>query len=126
MTTTGRPASGTQSSESEGLSQTARTVAENVAGAAGEVGAKLPEVAQSTRDAFTEANRMVQGGSDQTLKLVGATAIGLAVGLLLGGANRILVVLAMLPAAVIGATLVERMDGGLSGATGRSTTSSRS
>lgn len=126
MTTTNRPTSGATTSESEGLGQTARTVAENVAGAAGEVSAKLPEVAQSTRDAFTEANRMVQSGSDQTLKLVGATAIGLAVGLLLGGANRILVVLAMIPAAVIGATLVERMDGGLTRSPGRSTTTDRS
>jgi hypothetical protein len=110
MTTTDRPTSGTQTADTEGIAQTARNVADNVGAAAGEVGARIPEVAQSTRDALTEANRLVQGGSDETLKLVGATAIGLATGLLLGGANRILVILAMLPAALIGATLVERMD----------------
>ena len=79
--------------------------------------ARLPEVAQGTRDAFTEANRMVRGGSDQTLKLVGASAIGFAVGLLVGGANRPLVILSLVPAALIGATLLERVEGGATPAT---------
>ena len=126
MTTTDRSTTGTQTTDAEGIAQTARNVADNVGAAAGEVGARIPEVAQSTRDALTEANRLVQGGSDETLKLVGATAIGLATGLLLGGANRILVILAIVPAAVIGATLVERKDRGTSASTGgRSTSTGR-
>jgi len=92
--------------------QTARQVADTVAGAAGEVSARLPEVAQTTRDAFTEANRIVQGGSDQTLKLVSATSIGFAVGLLVGGASRLLVIASLVPAALVGATLLERNDVG--------------
>ena len=36
--------------------------------------------------------------------------IGFAVGLLVGGANRILVIASLVPAALIGATMVERMD----------------
>ena len=73
--------------------------------------ARIPEVAQGTRDALTEANRIVRSGSDHTLKLVGASAIGFAVGLLVGGANRPLVILSLVPAALIGATLLERADG---------------
>ena len=76
----------------------------------------------ATRDAFAETNRMVQQGSDQTLKILGAASIGMATGLLVGGANRILVILAMVPAALVGATLVERGDGSTSGAGTRSTT----
>jgi hypothetical protein len=95
----------------DGIAGTARHVADSVAGAAGDVTARIPEVAQGTRDALTEANRMVHGGSDQTLKLVGAAAIGFAVGLLIGGANRLLVVLSLVPAALIGATLLERTEG---------------
>ena len=102
-------------------------MADTVGGVAGEVAARLPEAAKSrhaTRS--TEANRLVQGGSDETLKVVGAAAIGLATGLLLGGANRILVILAIVPAAVIGATLVERKDRGTSASTGgRSTSTGR-
>ena len=125
MTTTDHPTTKGTQTEADGIAQTARNVADNVGAAAGEVSARIPEVAQSTRDALTEANRMVQGGSDETLKLVGATAIGLATGLLLGGANRILVILAMLPAALIGATLVERMDRGTTPSSSRSGTSAR-
>jgi len=53
---------------------------------------------------------MVHSGSDQTLKVAGSFSIGLAVGLLLGGANRLLVVLALVPAGLIGTTLIERME----------------
>jgi hypothetical protein len=96
--------------DDQGVMDTARQVADTVAGAAGEVSARLPEVASSTRDAFTEANRMVRSGSDGTLKIGGAFSIGLAVGLLLGGANRLLVVLALIPAGLIGTTLIERTE----------------
>ncbi len=100
--------------DDQGLVQTARQVADSVAGAAGDVSARIPEVAQTTRDAFTEANRIVQGGSDQTLKLVSATSIGFAVGLLVGGASRLLVIASLVPAALVGATLLERNDVGFS------------
>jgi phosphoglycerate dehydrogenase-like enzyme len=104
----------TNDTADDGLGGTARQVAENVAGAAGEVSARIPEVTRTTRDAWSEANRMVHSGSDATLKLIGATSIGFAVGLLVGGANRLLVLASLIPAALIGATLVERMDGGQS------------
>ncbi len=119
-TTTGsdkeRAGSRSTNGEDQGVVQTARQVADTVAGAAGEVSARLPEVASTTRDAFTEANRMVRSGSDQTLKLAGSFSIGLAVGLLLGGASRILVILALIPAGLIGSTLIERADSDVSDA----------
>ena len=119
MTTTDRTSSNSGSGNggrnrttetSDGIAASAKSVADTVAGAAGEVSARLPEVAQTTREALAETNRMVQQGSDQTLKVLGAASVGLAAGLLLGGANRLLVVAAMLPAALIGATLVERSE----------------
>ena len=103
----------------DGVGQTVRTVADTVAGAAGDVSARVPEVAQSTRDALGEATRLVQRGSDQTLKVVGAASIGLATGLLIGGANRLLVVASLLPAALIGATMVERAERGTADAPAR-------
>ena len=100
----------TASSEEQGIAQTARNVADSVAGAAGEVTSRIPEVTQSTKDALTEANRMVHRGSDDTLRIIGSASIGFAVGLLVGGANRILVIASLVPAALIGATMVERME----------------
>jgi hypothetical protein len=38
-------------------------------------------------------------------------SVGLALGLLLGGANRLLVILALIPAAAMGFTLLDRQSG---------------
>lgn len=109
MTTTTSKLDETTSGTARQVADTVSGAAGAVAGAAGEVTARIPEVAQGTRDALTEANRLVQGGSDQTLQLVASGAAGLAVGLLVGGANRILVLLALAPAALIGMNLVQRV-----------------
>jgi hypothetical protein len=53
---------------------------------------------------------MVRSGSDETLKIVGALSLGFAAGLLIGGANRLLVIVAAAPAALIGSALLERMN----------------
>ena len=94
-----------------GVGSAARQAADAVAGAAGEMTARLPEVAQGTRDAVVEATRMVDGRPDRTLELAGVGAVGLALGLLIGGAARILVILALVPVAVIAGTLLERYEG---------------
>ena len=94
---------------------TAQKAADTVAGVAGEVTARFPEAASTTREAFQEANRMVQSGSDETLKVVGALSLGFAGGLLIGGANRLLVIAAAVPAAFVGSALIERMNAATTG-----------
>ena len=81
----------------------------------GEVAARLPEAANTTRDAigeanraFQEANRIVRAGSDEQLKVVGAASLGFAAGLLIGGANRLLVIAALVPSALIGTEWMQR------------------
>ena len=114
-TTSGRKATDKDNDPMARLSTTARQAADTVAGAAGEVAARFPEAANTTRDAlgeanraFQEANRMVRAGSDQTLKVVAAASLGFAGGLLIGGANRVLVVAALVPAALVGSEYVQR------------------
>lgn len=75
---------------------------------AGDAVAKLPDFAITTRAAFEDANRRIQGGSDEMLTLGAAVSFGFAVGLLLGGANRILVVAAFLPVGTMGFALLDR------------------
>jgi hypothetical protein len=94
------------------LTATARQAADTVAGAAGEVAARFPEAANTTRDALQEANRMVRAGSDETLKMVGAASLGFAAGLLFGGANRFLVMAALVPAALVGTEYMQRQSSG--------------
>ena len=88
----------------------ARQVADTVAGAAGEMSARLPEVAHGTKSALGDATRLVGRGSDESLRLAGAGALGVALGLLVGGAARILVLIALVPAVVIAVTLFDRSD----------------
>ena len=80
-----------------------------VAGVAGEMTSRLPEAANTTRGAFDEANRLVRSGTDETLKIVAGTSIGFAAGLFLGGAPRILVIAALVPAGLVGTALMDRM-----------------
>jgi hypothetical protein len=96
----------------EGAKQAAREVAGTVATAASGAVARLPEAAQTTRGAVEEANRAIRAGSDEVLTAGTTLSVGLALGLLLGGANRLLVILALIPAAAMGFTLLDRSQSG--------------
>ena len=100
------------SSANGGPAQTAKAVAENVGNVANEAVARLPEATQATRQAVEDANRAIQGGSDEALMAGTTLSVGLALGLLLGGANRLLVILALIPAAAMGFTLLDRSQSG--------------
>jgi hypothetical protein len=83
-------------------------VASGVKGAAETVVARLPEAAATTRAAVDEAARRIETGSDEMLTAGATLSLGLALGLLIGGASRILVALALIPAAAMGMTLLDR------------------
>ncbi|HEX5012783.1 MAG TPA: hypothetical protein VFV72_01400 [Candidatus Limnocylindrales bacterium] len=91
-----------------------RDVANEVADRASAVAARLPEAAATTRSAVEEAARRMEAGSDEALAVGTSLAVGLAIGLLLGGANRVLVALALIPATAMGFTLLDRYAGGRS------------
>jgi hypothetical protein len=86
----------------------ARDVAGTVVGAASDAVARLPEAAASTRVAVEEANRALRAGSDEMLTAGATLSLGLALGLLIGGASRILVVAALIPGAAMLFTLLDR------------------
>jgi hypothetical protein len=109
--------SATTSDQQRGAARQVRQAVDTVAGVAGEVTARLPEAAAATREGIDEANRIVRQGSDQTLRIVVGTSVGFASGLFLGGAPRILVLTALVPAALAGMALMERIDPELTRAT---------
>jgi ABC-type transporter Mla subunit MlaD len=120
MTTTTTSTSDTAGDARDRIATTAQQAADTVAGVAGEMTARLPEAANSTKEALAEANRMVRSGSDETLKIVGALSLGFGGGLLIGGANRLLVIVALAPAIFVGSALIERMNAAGTGRTGGS------
>jgi len=118
MATT-RTTNGTPTTKTEGTKDDSRTAAvgEAVADAAGTVRvaagdavSRLPEVAATTRSAIEDANRQMRAGSDEMLSVGSVLSFGFAMGLLIGGASRLLVAVALIPAAAMGLTLMDRVS----------------
>ena len=95
----------TSKTSTDELAQRARdaanTAANTVTSAAEDMKNRIPEAA-------SEVDRVVRSSSDDTLRLATVATIGIAAGLLLGGANRLLVVAALAPAAFMGFVLSGR------------------
>lgn len=108
--TTTRPSSETESTAKD-IAATTRDVATEVADRASAVAARLPEAAATTRGAVEEAARRMEAGSDEMLAVGASLSLGLAIGMLVGGANRILVAVALIPATAMGFTLLDRYGG---------------
>jgi len=88
----------------------ASSAASTVADAANDAMSRLPDAAATTRDALAEAGRTISTGSDDQLSAGTLVSVGFALGMLVGGANRLLVLLALVPAAAMGLTLLERQS----------------
>ena len=82
--------------------------ADAVKTAAADAASRLPDMAVTTRAALEDANRRIQAGTDEMLTVGAALSFGFAVGLLVGGANRMVVAAALVPVATMGLTLLDR------------------
>jgi hypothetical protein len=75
------------------------------------VGRSMPEVARVSRGAVDDLMRAIETGSDQQVTAGVSLSLGLAIGMLLGGAPRLLIALALAPVAIMGLALAERRSG---------------
>lgn len=75
------------------------------------VGRSMPEAARVSRSAVDELMRAIDTGSDQQVTAGVSLSLGLAIGMLLGGAPRPLIALALAPVAIMGIALVDRRTG---------------
>ena len=110
MATTPRSAADTEDKPVQQAKEAVRDAADTVMSVANDAAARLPEAAATTRVAIADARRAIDSGSDETLSAGTLVAFGFALGLLVGGANRILVLLALVPAAAMGLTLLDRQS----------------
>jgi hypothetical protein len=96
----------------------ARQLLDDAAQRAGEAidraSAQMPAVMETASSALNESARRLEESPDDVLRIGAALSTGIALGLYIGGANRILVTLAMIPAVAMGFTLLGRSsrDGG--------------
>jgi hypothetical protein len=101
----------TTSTDDGDLATTAKGIASDVADRAVAAAQRLPEAANATGVQLERANRLIQNESDEVLVVGTALSLGLALGLLLGGASRLLVILALVPSSAMGYTLFDRHNG---------------
>jgi hypothetical protein len=92
--------------------------ADAVIGATNNAASRLPDMAATTRATFEDASRRIQAGSDEMVAVGTAASFGLAVGLLIGGASRILVAAALVPLAMMGLTMLDRSSASRAAARG--------
>ena len=79
------------------------------------VAQSMPEVARNSRTMMEDAMQQIERSSDERVAAGVTLSLGLAIGMLLGGAPRVLTALALIPVAAFGLVLMDRR----SGATGR-------
>jgi hypothetical protein len=90
----------------------ARAAADEVRSALEGVGRSMPEVARVSRSLMDDASRAIERGSDERLSAGVTLSLGLAIGMLIGGAPRLLPILALVPVAAMGIVIVDRRSGG--------------
>ena len=105
---------GATSSESEaetgrnGIVSTAQEAASRARAAASDVAERVPSAVASAQGAVDDTARALNELPDQTLMLGAAFSLGVGVGMFLTGTNRLTVLLALVPAAAMAATLISR------------------
>ena len=104
-------ASSTTERPAEEQARTAvRDAVRTLGDATDEVESRLGTAAEVTTAGVRATSDALRQRSDATLGLLGAFAVGLTTGLLVGGAPRLLTVASLVPAALVGGVILERVD----------------
>jgi ABC-type uncharacterized transport system ATPase subunit len=117
-TTTRRSTNGSDTTDS-GAVQAAMT---EVRGAIENVGRQVPEVARASRRSIDDMFKAIETGSDERVSAGVTLSIGLAIGMLLGGAPRLLILAALAPVAAMGLVMEDRRKRSTGSARGSATT----
>lgn len=91
---------------------TVATAVHEVRGALEGMGRSVPDVARASRAAANDLFRAIEGGSDERVSAGVTLSLGLAIGMLIGGAPRLLIALALVPLAAMGMVLADRRTRG--------------
>ena len=106
-TTTTRTTKSTAETEADARN-TVAVAADQVRGALQGVSNQVPQVARASRGAIDDLYRMIDTSSDERVTAGVTLSLGLAIGMLLGGANRLLIALSLIPVAITGFVMADR------------------
>jgi hypothetical protein len=104
--TRSRGANGGDSSNVEMVQAAAREVRSALEG----ISRSMPDVARASRAAVDDLVHAIEAGSDERVSAGVTLSLGVAIGMLIGGAPRLLIALALAPVAVMGLTLADRRE----------------
>ena len=79
-----------------------------VRGALENVSRSVPDMARASRSAVDDMFKAIESGSDERVSAGVTLSLGLAIGMLLGGAPRLLILAALAPVAAMGLVLQDR------------------
>ena len=79
-----------------------------VRGALEDAGRSLPAAVRASQSAVGDLYRVIDSGSDERISAGVTLSLGLAIGLLIGGAPRLLIALTLAPLAAMGLVLADR------------------
>ena len=79
-----------------------------VRGALEGVSRSVPTAARASRAAVDDLFRTIESGSDERVSTGVTLSLGLAIGMLVGGAPRLLIALALVPLAAMGLVMADR------------------
>ncbi len=85
-----------------------QTAVHEVRGAIENVSRSMPEVARASRKSIDDVFRAIEAGSDERVTAGVTLSLGLAIGMLLGGAPRLLILAALAPVVAMGLVLQDR------------------
>jgi hypothetical protein len=85
-----------------------QTAVREIGGALQGVGRSVPGVARASRSAVDDLFHAIEAGSDERVSAGVTLSLGLAIGMLIGGAPRLLIMAALAPVAVMGLVLADR------------------
>ncbi len=85
-----------------------QTAVREVRGALEGVGRSVPTAARASRAAVDDLFKTIESGSDERVSTGVTLSLGLAIGMLVGGAPRLLIALALVPLAAMGLVMADR------------------
>jgi len=109
----------TRSSNGNDKADAVQSAVQDVRGALEGVSRSMPDVARASRSAVDDLFKAIETGSDERVTAGVSLSLGLALGMLLGGAPRLLIIIALAPVVAAGLVLSDRRT-----RSGRSTTQS--
>jgi hypothetical protein len=102
---------GTNGGDLSGNAEAVQAAYREVRNALAGVGRSVPEVARASRGAVDDLVHAIEKGSDERVSAGVTLSLGLAIGMLVGGAPRLLIALALAPVAIMGMVLADRRAG---------------